>query len=82
MKSLKEVVKEVVMEGYKDGRGGYKKFSGVGKPAKQPLLGKEGSRRKGHIRDIVQSLQLMDASKPISADHHAKILSKLERLKE
>lgn len=73
---------EQVDEGYKDASGPYKKFSGVGKPAKQPLLGKEGSRRKGHIRDIVQSLQLMDASKPISADHHAKILSKLDRLKE
>jgi hypothetical protein len=73
--------KQGVAEGYKDGRGGYKKFSGSGS-AKQPLLGKEGSKRKAHIRDIVQSLHSMDASKPISGDHHAKILKKLERLKE
>lgn len=73
--------KQGVAEGYKDATGPYKKFSGSG-PYKEPLLGKEGSKRKAHIRDIVQSLQFMDASKPISADHHAKILSKLERLKE
>jgi hypothetical protein len=49
---------------------------------KDPPIGKEGSNRNRHISDIRQLVSAIDPRKPIDPDHHAKILSKLDKLKE
>lgn len=45
-------------------------------------IGKEGSKRNRHINAVVDLVRQIDPRGPITPEHHAKILAKLEKLKE